>query len=1125
MASNEGHWLQLELCRIPAVAQTDETPLREWSNFAVLAALNLARLDAFYLIPKRAMLHVQLCTVYLALLISSASSDVATSLRNVWIASGGSTDKFMKGNPCDNTDFIGVTCTNGIVTQIVWSSGVSRSGSGYISPSIGDLTNLTYVNMVFIGLTGSLPPTLNLLTKLQTLDVSQNYLTGGIPNLSATMLSSLSLTNNLMNGTIPSTLPNTLAILDVGNLSVLLNYPNLVSLQLNGNTFEGAFPSTIFWKLSKLYFLDASGNQLNGFTANPNNPTPATWMNKLYLGHNPLGSLPVWFDQLTGLTTLELSYCNIVSLPKSLKNIDTLIVPGNLLAVDLDSVIQLLTPSIIIYIDLSQNLLTGPLPNMSTFSSVSIFNVAFNHLNGSLQMLTDLPKTTIFNASYAFLGSKEVRTIPSDIRWMSSSSKIDLSGCNLTSVLPKNFSSIVYLAGLYLRDNQLTGDLTSISNLTSLQYLDLSYNSLSGNLSSIMRLTNLRTLILDSAFQGSTDSRTLPGIHWVDTLSLSNCNLVSGIPSSIANSYMSHLDLSDNRLSGSIPSLLETLPYLNYLDLSNNLFSSIDVGAFSSSSQYRTCKVRGNLLPCYISDVPNCDVDRSKCDANDILRQLYNNTIQLTVGQGANLFSSLGQNVQIPAIVSAVASNLLTRNPDFSINTTDVLIQTKTVLNVSHTMSLSLEISLVLSNVAFNPFIGEDSRSTLGKVVGLSIYNATGSLMEVENLSETINITIGPTSNVDLSSWSPEGCTLYVNQTQYAICRCIHLTNFTIGVFSKPAASDVVPSNSVDKAPSNSIVIIACVVAGSVFILVIAAMVVFFVRRNKREKRADFIDMVAMNDEEGSSMKGRLRLMDMQYEEGGIQYWRAECDGINVVTVKRYRRDPKSVQSLMREASVLKSLHHPEVELYLGQDVSEGHLVTEWMNERNLYHYMKTHGKLTLTRGSGDCVAKGLNYIGQQGIVHTRILLSVCDDEAVAKIGNIGSCVQEGEKASKHTIGPHTAPEVVDGQAYNATSDVYSFGLLLWTVLFGEEVSHQMRSSMLKNNTTVDVKGDVDTMMKAMIMECTQSSPHDRPQFRDIAKKLSQRRNMMPSPHNRELPHDHNHKPQNNDSYGFEEMG
>jgi hypothetical protein len=110
----------------------------------------------------------------------------------------------------------------------------------------------------------------------------------------------------------------------------------------------------------------------------------------------------------------------------------------------------------------------------------------------------------------------------------------------------------------------------------------------------------------------------------------------------------------------------------------------------------------------------------------------------------------------------------------------------------------------------------------------------------------------------------------------------------------------------------------------------------------------------------------------------------------------------------------------------------------------------------------------------------------------------------------------------------------------MWTILFGEEVSHQvltshkcshsrqqMRSTMLKHNTAVDVNGDADTMLKGLVLDCTQTSPSDRPTFQDIAKKLSQRRSTM-----RSLPADHtpeyytptHQRNQANEPYSFVQM-
>ena len=122
--------------------------------------------------------------------------------------------------------------------------------TGPIPPEIGNLTNLTYLDLSFCQLTGSIPPEIGNLINLTELHLGYNDLQGEIPteigNLSN--LSQLMLDKNHLTGSIPP---------EIGNLS------NLSQLILDENQLTGSIPSEI-GNLSNLDSLKFKGNQLSG---------------------------------------------------------------------------------------------------------------------------------------------------------------------------------------------------------------------------------------------------------------------------------------------------------------------------------------------------------------------------------------------------------------------------------------------------------------------------------------------------------------------------------------------------------------------------------------------------------------------------------------------------------------------------------------------------------------------------------------------------------------------------------------------------------------------------------------------------------------------------------------------
>jgi parallel beta-helix repeat protein len=111
-----------------------------------------------------------------------------------------------------------------------------------------------------------------------------------------------------------------------------------------------------------------------------------------------------------------------------------------------------------------------------------------------------------------------------------------------------------HVTQIVLRTNNLSGELPSVSGLTSLQFLDLSYNQLSGEIPSVSGLTSLVVLLLyNNQLSGNIPS--LSGLTSLRDLYLNNNQLTGEIPSLSGLTRLEMLYLYDNQLSGEIPSL------------------------------------------------------------------------------------------------------------------------------------------------------------------------------------------------------------------------------------------------------------------------------------------------------------------------------------------------------------------------------------------------------------------------------------------------------------------------------------------------------------------------------------------------------------------------------------------
>lgn len=177
---------------------------------------------------------------------------------------------------------------------------------GVLPEQIGDLKHLTTLNLAFNFITGELPKTLVLLTKLKVLKLEMNRIKGEIFTNIGEMssLEEISAFNNFLSGSIPES---------IGAIE------NLKILNLSSNSLKGVIPRSLGY-LTKLETLGLFENALHG-------GIPVTLGNlkklkELVLANNNLdGEIPEEFGQLASLEVIQIQN-NRFSSFKNLKMLD-----------------------------------------------------------------------------------------------------------------------------------------------------------------------------------------------------------------------------------------------------------------------------------------------------------------------------------------------------------------------------------------------------------------------------------------------------------------------------------------------------------------------------------------------------------------------------------------------------------------------------------------------------------------------------------------------------------------------------------------------------------------------------------------------------------------------------------
>ncbi|KAK1288699.1 hypothetical protein QJS10_CPB19g01278 [Acorus calamus] len=162
--------------------------------------------------------------------------------------------------------------------------------------------------------------------------------------------------------------------------------------------------------------------------------------------------------------------------------------------------------------------------------------------------------TSLFELDLSWNNLKEIRWISN----ITSLSSLDLSGNQIKDF--SGFWGLQNLEDLYLSGNQIESVGSWIFNITSARSIDLSDNIIKDLPSDLCQLQDLQSLYLSkNSMKGNIDT-CLKSLYSLENLDLSSNQLDGPVPTQICHMQSLHiLDLSNNYLSGTIPSCLKNI--------------------------------------------------------------------------------------------------------------------------------------------------------------------------------------------------------------------------------------------------------------------------------------------------------------------------------------------------------------------------------------------------------------------------------------------------------------------------------------------------------------------------------------------------------------------------------------
>ncbi|XP_019191656.1 PREDICTED: systemin receptor SR160-like [Ipomoea nil] len=422
--------------------------------------------------------------------------------------------------------------------------------------------------------------------------------------LSLENLESLELKNTSLNGNIPE-----------------LRFKSLSYLDLSANNFSGNFPS--FQDCFSLQHLDLSSNKFSGDIGA--SLSSCSNLGFLDLSSNKFsGELPVeTLLNMTSLKTLVLSFNNFVGgLPESLSslvNLETLDLSSNNISGLIPSGICKDPKNSLKVLYLQNNLFTGPIPEtLSNCSQLESLDLSFNYLNGKIS--SSLGSLSKLKDLIIWLNGLEGE-IPPELSYLQYLESLILDFNDLSGSIPESLSNCTNLKWISLSNNLLSGAIpASFGRLSNLAILKLGNNSISGNIpAELGNCSSLLWLDLNTNFlnrpippdlfkqSGNIALPLLSVKHflyiWNDTSE--QCHITGNLlefggitedrldristrhpcrftvykdisqPSFSHNGSMVFLDLSYNKLEGSIPKELGSMYYLLVLNLGHNDLSGL----------------------------------------------------------------------------------------------------------------------------------------------------------------------------------------------------------------------------------------------------------------------------------------------------------------------------------------------------------------------------------------------------------------------------------------------------------------------------------------------------------------------------------------------------------------------
>jgi tRNA A-37 threonylcarbamoyl transferase component Bud32 len=256
--------------------------------------------------------------------------------------------------------------------------------------------------------------------------------------------------------------------------------------------------------------------------------------------------------------------------------------------------------------------------------------------------------------------------------------------------------------------------------------------------------------------------------------------------------------------------------------------------------------------------------------------------------------------------------------------------------------------------------------------------------------------------------------------------------------------------------------------------------------------------------------------LQMKVGEGGFgEVFQGVWHGKKVAVKKLTVKNSKFIDNLnkfINEINIISSLRHPNIVLYMGASIERDnyYMITEYLPKGSLFDYIhRDKGKITEREQIIIAyeIAVALKYLHSRNIIHCDLKSSniLIDDNWKIKVGDFGLSRffnTENPEENRGRIGtPHwMAPEILRGEKYEHSADIFSFGMILWELLsleipyYGVN-PYQVISLVADQRKIVPVPKEGQPILRHLTELCLQYEAYRRPKLDDIVDTLEKLKN------------------------------